>query len=81
MLGLRLVAVGDEAIEAVQGRCLTRPCRAVRAVAEGAALAAGGESAVLLGPRVKARRVTCAVALVDGGPGARPLAGSGAEPQ
>ena len=66
MLDLPLRAVGTDAIEAVQGRCLTRPCRAARAVAEGAALAAAGPAARLLGPRAKHARVTCALAAVGG---------------
>ncbi len=62
LLGLPIRAVSDAAIEAVQHRCLTRPCRAARAVAEGAALAAAGDGGRLAGPRVKAARVTCALA-------------------
>ncbi len=62
LLGLSLQAVSDADIERVQDRCLTRPCRAARAVAEGAALAAAGDDATLLGPRAKSARVTCALA-------------------
>ena len=62
LLGLPVRAIPDAAIEAVQARCLTRPCRAARAVAEGAALAAAGGTGILLGPRAKAARVTCAIA-------------------
>jgi hypothetical protein len=66
MLGLPVRAVSDAAIEAVQGRCLTRPCRAAGAVAEGAALVLAGPEAVLIGPRVKGARVTCALAALAG---------------
>ena len=64
LLGLALIAVPDAAIERAQDRCLTPPTRAARAIAEAAALAAAGDDAVLLGPRRKGPRVTCALAAV-----------------
>lgn len=70
MLSLPVRAVEDDAIEAVQDRCLTRPCRAIRAVAEGAALVGAGPGASLLGPRRKGRRVTAALAAGPAGPDA-----------
>lgn len=65
-LGVELVAIPDAALAAAQPRCLTPPGRAALSVAEGAALAAAGEAAWLLGPRVAGARVTCALAT---GPG------------
>ena len=63
LLGLVVRGVNEAAIEAVQNRCLTRPCRAIRSTAEGAALVVAGETGRLLGPRAKATRVTCALAV------------------
>ena len=61
LLGLAMVTVEMEAIAAAQPRCLTR-ARAGLAIAEGAALAAAGPDARLLGPRDAGPRVTCALA-------------------
>ena len=66
-LGLALLLVDDEALAAAQSRCVTRSATASRAVgvasvAEGSALAAGGDGARLLLPRIAGPRVTCALA-------------------
>ncbi len=66
LLSMRLVPVPDVAIRRVQDRCLTKPCRAALAVAEGAALVLAGEGGVLLGPRARSARVTCALAGAGG---------------
>ncbi len=63
LLGLRMVVVETDAIEAAQPRCLTPSRLAGLAVAEGAALAACHPDARLLAPRAATRRVTCALAL------------------
>jgi cobalt-precorrin 5A hydrolase len=62
LLGATPKVVATDAIARAQPHCLTPPGRAGLAVAEGAALAAAGTAARLLGPRVAAARVTCALA-------------------
>lgn len=67
ILGVRLALVDEAALRAVQPRCATRSPHAeeatgVASVAEGAALAAAGENAVLLLPRITGDGVTCALA-------------------
>ena len=62
LLGLAMVTVDTDAIASAQARCLTPPGRAGLAIAEGAALAAAGRDAKLLGPRATGDRVTCALA-------------------
>ncbi|MGC9270594.1 cobalamin biosynthesis protein [Acidiphilium sp.] len=66
-LDLPLIPVGFADLAAAQSRCVTRSARAVAtigvaSVAEGCALAAAGNSAVLLAPRLTGRHATCAIA-------------------
>ena len=63
-LGLPIVFIEADALQAVQARCVTRSAAAERAtgmasVAEAAALAHGG---ALLLPRIASARATCAIA-------------------
>jgi cobalt-precorrin 5A hydrolase len=67
VLGVPVVWVGDEALAAVQGMCVTRSDRVaaavgVASVAEGCALAAAGDGARLVLARIAADGVTCALA-------------------
>jgi cobalt-precorrin 5A hydrolase len=67
-LGLPLLLVDDAALRAVSLRALTRskPSLAVSgtpSVSETTALAAAGQDAKLLGPRVAVGPVTCAIAI------------------
>jgi cobalt-precorrin 5A hydrolase len=67
-LSLPLLLVDDAALRAVSLRALTRsePSRAATgslSVSETAALAAAGQHARLLGPRVAVGSVTCAIAI------------------
>ena len=66
-LGLGLRAVTPEELLAVQPRCVTHSARAqaalgVASVAEGCALAAAGEIARLIVPRLTGPHATCAMA-------------------
>lgn len=66
-LGLRLIAVEQEGLQSVSPRCLTHSAASLAAtgvasVSEAAALAAAGLGSRLLGPRIAAGNVTCAVA-------------------
>lgn len=66
-LGVALLLVEQDALAAAQPRCVTRSECAERAlgvasVAEGCALAAAGEGARLVLPRIASARATCAVA-------------------
>ena len=70
MLGVPLTLVDEATLIAVQPRCATRSVHAeattgVASVAEGAALAAAGDGAVLLLPRITGSGVTCALAQAD----------------
>lgn len=65
--GVRLVLIGQNALEAADARTLTRSVRSmaalnVHSVAEAAALAAAGPNARLLAPRIAVGPVTCALA-------------------
>ena len=67
LLGLPLDVVGEAALLAVQARCVTRSAVALRvhgvaSVAEGAALAAAGDGAVLVLPRIVGGGASCAIA-------------------
>jgi cobalt-precorrin 5A hydrolase len=67
MLGVPLTLVDEAALIAVQSRCATRSLHAeattgIASVAEGAALAAAGDNAILLLPRIAGSGVTCALA-------------------
>jgi len=66
-LGVPLVHIDERALADVQDRCLTQSATTERltglgAVAEAAALAAGGPGATLLGPRLARDGATCAIA-------------------
>jgi cobalt-precorrin 5A hydrolase len=66
-LGVPLILVEPEALEAVQSRCVTRSARVAAAtgmasVSEASALAAAGPGGRLLLARVADRGVTCALA-------------------
>ena len=66
-LALPLIPVDRLALQGAQGRCLTRSDVAQHAtgfasVAEGCALAAAGDGARLLLPRIAGPRATCALA-------------------
>lgn len=66
-LGVRLEVPAQAALQAAAPRCLTRSAASLAAtglpsLAEAAALAAAGPGAILLGPRLAARGVTCALA-------------------
>lgn len=68
ILAVPLVAIGPEALAAVDARVVTRSARIVASrhigsVAEAAALAAAGAGGTLLLPRIAEARVTCALAL------------------
>ena len=68
LLGLTLLQVSTEDLEAVQPRCITRSERAeaatgVASVAEGSALAAAGPLARLRLPRIASAGATCAIAV------------------
>ncbi|CAH1664648.1 MULTISPECIES: cobalamin biosynthesis protein [unclassified Chelatococcus] len=65
--GLMLVSLSEMDLHAAGDRCLTQSARSVGAlgvpsVAEAAALAAAGEGARLIRPRIKTAAVTCALA-------------------
>jgi cobalt-precorrin 5A hydrolase len=67
VLGLPLVLVTREALEAAQPRCQTFSARSKRAIgvasiAEGCALAEAGPAGRLLLPRITANGATCALA-------------------
>ncbi|MGE0499826.1 MAG: cobalamin biosynthesis protein [Rhizobiaceae bacterium] len=66
-LGLDVIAVADEVLQAMAARTLTRSKHSLGATAlpslsEAAALAAAGKEARLLGPRVAFGGATCALA-------------------
>jgi cobalt-precorrin 5A hydrolase len=66
--GVRIVAISPLALEAVRARALSCSARSlavmhVPSVAECAALAAGGDAARLIAPRLAVGPVTCALAL------------------
>ena len=66
-LGMPLAFVPAETLAAMQGKCPTRSARAARAtglasVAEACALAACGEGALIVVPRLAVSRATCALA-------------------
>jgi cobalt-precorrin 5A hydrolase len=66
-LGLPLIAVPQHELERASARCLTRSPASLAAtgtssVSEAAALAAAGEGSRLLGTRIAAGNVTCAIA-------------------
>ncbi len=72
-LNLLVVAVEDEALLAVSSRILTHSelslsLAGTQSVSESAALAAAGEDARLLGPRIVVGPVTCAIAISGGRP-------------
>ena len=71
VLGVPLTLVDEAALIVVQPRCATRSLHAeattgIASVAEGAALAAAGDKAVLLLPRITGNGVTCALAQANG---------------
>jgi cobalt-precorrin 5A hydrolase len=66
-LGLPLLLISDDALKAAEPRSVTPSAAALKAtghasVAESAALAAAGEGATLLLPRIKGPSATCALA-------------------
>jgi cobalt-precorrin 5A hydrolase len=66
-LGVPLLLISDEALKAAEPRTLTLSVAALKAtgftsIAECAALAAAGEGATLLLPRIKGSSATCALA-------------------
>ena len=66
-LGLEIVIVDEDVLRAAGARTLSRSQASLEAsglpsLSEAAALAAAGEGASLLGPRVAVGRVTCALA-------------------
>ena len=66
-LGVAMLWVAPEALLAAQPRCVTRSACAgrtlgVASVAEGSALAAAGQGAELILPRIASARATCALA-------------------
>lgn len=66
-LGLPLLLIGNADLKSAEPRAVTRSAAALKAtglasVAESAALAAAGDGATLLLPRIKGRGVTCALA-------------------
>ncbi len=66
-LGLNFVTIGQSALEAVQGRCLTPSLPSLRtigiaSIAEGCALAAAGPSGRLVLARIAGEGTTCALA-------------------
>lgn len=70
-LSLPLDIVNDDALGAVKHRCLTHSPKSIEAtnapsLSEAAALAAAGQSAELLGPRIARHGVTCALARSEG---------------
>ncbi len=60
--GLSLMLIGDTAMAAAQPGCVTPMRNGLPSVAEACALAAAGEGAVLLLPRIAHARATCALA-------------------
>ncbi|WP_291976716.1 MULTISPECIES: cobalamin biosynthesis protein [unclassified Chelatococcus] len=65
--GLTLVPLSEVDLHGASDRCLTQSARSIGAlgvpsVAEAAALAAAGEGAQLIRPRIKTATVTCALA-------------------
>jgi cobalt-precorrin 5A hydrolase len=69
-LSLPLTTIDETRLERVQDRCPTKSAAAMSAVglasvAEACALAALGEQAQLLLPRIKSARATCAIATGD----------------
>ncbi len=66
-LGLPLLLIGDADLKSAEPRAVTKSTAALKAtglasVAESAALAAAGNGATLLLPRIKGQGVTCALA-------------------
>ena len=66
-LGIPLTSVEDPALRAVADRCLTRSAFSLEhsglpSLSEAAAIAAAGDNAQLLGPRLVLNGVTCALA-------------------
>jgi cobalt-precorrin 5A hydrolase len=73
ILGVPLVLLSQRDLQAASERTLTRSARVmelfrVSSIAEAAALAAGGPTARLLGARVTAGSVTCALTETDPAP-------------
>jgi cobalt-precorrin 5A hydrolase len=62
LTGLSLVLINDVAMAAAQSGCVTAMRSGLPSVAEACALAAAGEGAVLLLPRIAHARATCALA-------------------
>lgn len=67
ILGLPLLLISDEALRAAEPRSITPSAVALKAtglasIAESAALAAAGDGATLLLPRIKGTHATCALA-------------------
>ena len=66
-LGLPLLTIAGHELRSASARCITRSAASLAAtgiasVSEASALAAAGEGARLLGPRVTTGNVTCAIA-------------------